>query len=961
MSDLSGPALAPPGRLFDDPGDGSPLQPAQTLEPGSTAMVAAMNIFRRRRTLGIQTRLVILILVTVLPLVGLSSFTIVKMVDRERSQIQRDVRERVQTLLANVDREIERIQVSLLILASSPSLAQGDFEAFASQIKEALKIQGLAIGLHDRAAGELVSTTRPYGEGPTRRTNRDMVDHIVRTGKPHISNLFMGTAFQRQILTVGVPVLGGESVAYVLTMALDPNNLSIILRGQNLPSAWTAEIFDRKGIIVARYPDLEQFFGQPATPALREEISRDAAGWLPNVSSSGLHVYSAFLRSPITGWTVAISVPTAVIDGPLYGTYLLASGAGMTALVLSLGLAWWMARTIRWPVAAVTAAARRMGSGGPLDPLAPGVREFDEIADALRTSADELDRRGRAREAAEAALREGEERFRTLAESLPQLVWTFLPDGRCDYLSRQLTDYTGISTDEQLGSEQLRRVIHPDDFAITAASWVAAQEERGDYDIEHRLRSSDGSYRWFKTRATALRDRPGRIVKWFGTCTDIQEIVETREELTRGRAQLETMVLERTRELAATNKRLTAEIAAREQAQAALAQAQKMEAMGQLTGGIAHDFNNLLTIASGSLELLEGRISDEKSVRLLRSAQGAMARGARLTGSLLAFARKQRLEPVLADLNSVVVEVTDLLRRSIGPTVDVRYALSNAPWPTLIDTGQIETAILNIAINARDAMPSGGTLLIETANIPAGDNDMPQEVVCHDCVLLSMSDTGTGMSPEVIEHAFEPFFTTKEIGKGTGLGLSTVFGVVRQSGGAVRIRSRIGEGTTVRIYLPRANTAAAVRAGDTMPARRPASGGARVLVVDDDAAVRWVTVECLRESGHFVTEADSGRTALAILERGDPCDLVVMDQLMPGLLGTETVRLARMKRPELKVLFVTGYAEKFELEEATDPLIMKPFKSAVLVEAVRGTLQKTTGNRVGNVVQLMHREGPNAC
>jgi signal transduction histidine kinase len=257
-----------------------------------------------------------------------------------------------------------------------------------------------------------------------------------------------------------------------------------------------------------------------------------------------------------------------------------------------------------------------------------------------------------------------------------------------------------------------------------------------------------------------------------------------------------------------TNIRLRAEMAEHRETESRLRQAQKLEAVGQLTGGIAHDFNNLLTVACGSLELLEARTSDEKSLRLLQTAQRAMSRAAKLTGSLLAFARKQRLEPVVADLNSVVAEMTDLLRHSVGPTVDVRRALAPALWPTLIDTGQIVTALLNIAINARDAMPSGGVLVIATANIHAGEDDVPEEVVDSDCVYLSMTDTGTGMSPEVVERAFEPFFTTKGLGKGTGLGLSTVFGFVRQSGGAVRIQSRVGEGTTVEIYLPRAKAAA---------------------------------------------------------------------------------------------------------------------------------------------------------
>jgi CheY-like chemotaxis protein len=279
--------------------------------------------------------------------------------------------------------------------------------------------------------------------------------------------------------------------------------------------------------------------------------------------------------------------------------------------------------------------------------------------------------------------------------------------------------------------------------------------------------------------------------------------------------------------------------------------------------------------------------------------------------------------------------MTEMLRRSIGPSIEIRHTLAADLWPVLIDIGQIETALLNIAINACDAMPEGGTLLIKTANI---SDEAPEEVAGRDCVLVSMRDTGVGMSRDVAERAFEPFFTTKEVGKGTGLGLSMVFGVVRQTGGTVRLRSRVGSGATVLIYLPRAARAALPAPEDAASACVRGGAGARILVVDDDAAVRWVTVECLREIGYSVTEADSGTVALTLLERDSLCDLVVMDQVMPGLSGLETVLLARHARPELKVLFLSGYTRYGE-EVGHDIWLQKPFKTEALAEAVSRALQ----------------------
>jgi signal transduction histidine kinase/CheY-like chemotaxis protein len=776
-----------------------------------------MKILLRCHTPGIQARLTMLALVTALPLFALVCFAILRTVDDQRAQMQRDVRERVEGLLADVDRQISAIQVELQVLAISPNLRAGDFLAFDRQMREALKIQGTAIVLLDTKAQQLISTNRPIGEPLPRATNSEMHDRVVATGKPQISDLIIGAVLRRPVLTVGVPVFRDGEVVYVLVMVLGPEILSALLQEQALSPDWTAAIFDRKGLTVARTRDLDRFIGQPAAPILLKEMMGAAESWFPNVTEDGLAVYSTFRRSPISGWTVAIGLPREFVDGPLRRAQWIAFGGGAAALALSLALAGWMARAIRRPVEALTTATKALGAGEPLAPLIGGVRELDEVGNALRS---------------------------------------------------------------------------------TAAG------------------------------------------------------------LARSREQLEIMVAERTQELASANDRLRAEIGAREQAQAELLQAQKMEAMGQLTGGVAHDFNNLLTALSGSLALLEPRTSDERSLRLLRTAQRSASRGAKLTESLLAFARKQRLDPIPADLNAIVIDMSEMLRRSISASVESRHVLATALWPVLIDVGQIETALLNVALNARDAMPGGGVLLIETANIPAGDAELPTEIAGEDCVLVSLRDTGTGMSPEVIERAFEPFFTTKEIGKGTGLGLSMVFGVVRQSGGAVRIRSQPCEGTTVQIYLPRTIEPAAFGSHSAIGVQ--AAERAHILVVDDDPDVRWITAEDLRESGYIVTEADGGRAALAVLERDDPCDLMLVDLVMTGLTGVDTVRLARRARPDLKVLFFSGYADlsRFEKDIGKEVLLKKPFSRDTLAEAVRAALQAFSLSDANNIVPLRRGELP---
>ena len=425
------------------------------------------------------------------------------------------------------------------------------------------------------------------------------------------------------------------------------------------------------------------------------------------------------------------------------------------------------------------------------------------------------------------------------------------------------------------------------------------------------------------------------------------------QELRDLNATLEARVKARTSDLAAANAELHRQIAERERVEEALRQAQRLEAVGQLTSGVAHDFNNLLTVISGNIEFLERAIPDERSQRRLQMMRGAADRGARLTAQLLAFSRRQRLEPTPVELNQTVASMRDLLQSSIGGAVRIEMMLQADLWSALVDATQIELVILNLAINARDAMAVGGCLTIETANVTLSQApSRPEEPAPGEYVMLAVSDTGTGISPEVLARVFEPFFTTKAVDKGSGLGLAQVYGFVKQSGGGVRIDTRVGEGTSVRIYLPRAEPASPAREV-TKPAidcadQRRTGDRPVVLVVDDDSAVREITTSILSENGYRIREAGSGLAALTALESDACVDLIVLDFAMPGMNGAEAACEIRLRWPHLPVMFVTGYADTAALMQAgevgAERIVQKPFQrgelerkaAAILAEASDG-------------------------
>ncbi len=514
------------------------------------------------------------------------------------------------------------------------------------------------------------------------------------------------------------------------------------------------------------------------------------------------------------------------------------------------------------------------------------------------------------RERIDAALRESESRVRLITDTVPVLIGYLDADQRYQFVNQKYAEWFGVPAETFLG-RAFGEMLEP----------ALARRLRSHVDVALSGESTQVEFELMTP-----------VERMYVRASFIPHVPRPLEA---GAARVVGCFV------------LTEDLTEYRQAQMALNQAQKLKAVGQLTGGVAHDFNNLLTIILGNLAMLEEGLRDNPELhKSAHTAMNAARRGADLTRRLLAFSRQQALQPRLLSPDQQLQEIAELSRRTLGASIELETVADNAVWNIRVDPGQLTNAVLNLAINARDAMPGGGRLRIEACNVTLDTVYTARypDVVPGDYVRLVVSDTGCGMGPEVLERAFDPFFTTKELGAGTGLGLSMVYGFVKQSGGHVRIRSQVGAGTTVELYLPRHTPKGreTVAAAEAAPDESRLRGRERVLLVEDDPDIRDFVSRSLTGLGYDVREATNGREALALLAMDGPLDLLLSDMTMPGGIGGHDLVLeARRQRPGLRVLLMSGYTDTAGQVPADCALLEKPFHKLDLARAVRLTLDRS--------------------
>ncbi len=671
-----------------------------------------------------------------------------------------------------------------------------------------------------------------------------------------------------------------------------------------VPADAIATIVDKHGVVVFRSRNPDKWVGKNVSDSPLFAVSGGKQSGLAAIRDMDAgEVYSGFAKVQHVPWIAHVGSEQYLAFAKERADFWRAIWIGSSALLLAIVLAWTQATRIILPIRRLVRDAVLFAKGdlSHRSSRVPARDEIGILSQTLNTMAEALEKR-------EEALKRSEMRFRAIIENVDDMIIILDPDGNRSYVSPAMVRILGFSH-EELMSATAQDSIHPDDWPAVRELMASVQRTPGAVASgQGRYRHKDGSWRIFDGAIINLTDIPGVE----GIVVNLRDVTE--------QAALESE----------------------------LRQAQKMELVGQLAGGVAHDFNNLLTVITGRTDfLLEDESLGAEQETDLAEIRKAASRATELTRQLLAFSRKQLLQPRVLDLNHTLAEVEPMLRRLIGEDIQIRIIAGSNLGSVTADPGQLQQVLLNLALNARDAMPTGGVITFQTANQTIRGEASPNstQVPTGEYVVLQVADTGTGMDHATQSRIFEPFFTTKGQGKGTGLGLSTVYGIVKQSGASISVVSAPGEGTRFTVYFPRTDGYALAQSPEKDSAS-PLSGTETILLVEDDRGVRNLVERVLNSRGYRVLSAEHGVDALQLASsREDLIDLVLTDIVMPTMSGREMVDALRMRRPGVRVIYMSGYTDdeilRRGLNDPTMAFIQKPFTAEHLAMLVRKTLDAT--------------------
>jgi PAS domain S-box-containing protein len=836
------------------------------------------------------------------------------------------VRERAQLLVrmaaASEESVLEGARQLLATLAESDEVRgdspQGCTRLFSLLLQQNRRYAGLTV---TRADGSIVCS-EPRVDGRVSFADRSWFKRAVATRDFAVGEYQIGRLSGRPVLVAAVPIVDEIGrVKGVVSGALDLAWLNSLVADAQLPPGSTATMVDRDGAILARYPHRDQWIGRRAPAELLQAMRVADNGVVEVAGFDGVQRVTAFtnVRAPgEAGLRLSVGIPRAVAYAEAFAAQRRIVVAALVVVALTLTSAWigadlFVLRHTR----ALLGATNRLAAGDLTvrSGLSHGRGELGDLARAFDALAAALETRQAARVRAEDALRESERALSTLMGNLPGMVYRCRYDAEwtMEFVSQGCRELTGYEPADLLGNRTVSygSLVHRDDHQTGVDEVDAAVRASLPFRLVYRIRTADGRTKWVWEQGIGVPSPDGAVRHLEGFITDITDRTNAEEALRESEAQLR--------------------------------QAQKMEAIGRLAGGIAHDFNNLLTAILGYSDLLLARLGPGHPLSAeAEEIRRAGERGASLVRQLLAFSRKQVLAPHVLELGRVVVGMERMLRRLIGEDIALDI-LTTDTGRVKADPVQIEQVIINLAINARDAMRLGGRLTIETRDVELeqGDARGRVDLTPGRYVLLRITDSGTGMDAETRSHLFEPFFTTKDVGKGTGLGLSTVYGIVRQSGGHIEMDSELGRGTMVQVYLPAVaeRVEPAARPADSFEAR---PGVETVLVVEDEETLRRFVRAGLEHHGYTVLEAANGEEAVALCERHPGrIDLVISDVVMPQLGGVATVQRLALLRPDARVLLLSGYtdaAARHGVADLQTPFLRKPFTLDALLYKIREVL-----------------------